>query len=233
MVKKRCVKTPTANRVKSEDKDARSPLSGDDVMVVARDRLKGALQDLIDQSDDDSESSQDECPPTPSPVIKSPIKKEPRQPARRRKKKVVEVDQAFHHTFVMKLFDRSVDLAQFSEDTPLYPICRAWMANQPRSTYNNTHNNSSLQNSSGESSQKIKEENGSPETSNNDIDEIKDVYVMPPPVGSVVSRIPSPEPRNLQGITPATFLSEIIFINIVSQKLHPNDSGLPRICINV
>ena len=31
----------------------------------------------------------------------------------------------------MKLFDRSVDLAQFSETTPLYPVCRAWMKNQP------------------------------------------------------------------------------------------------------
>ena len=31
----------------------------------------------------------------------------------------------------MKLFDRSVDLAQFDEETPLYPICRAWMRNQP------------------------------------------------------------------------------------------------------
>jgi hypothetical protein len=31
----------------------------------------------------------------------------------------------------MKLFDRSVDLAQFENETPLYPICRAWMRNQP------------------------------------------------------------------------------------------------------
>ena len=31
----------------------------------------------------------------------------------------------------MKLFDRSVDLAQFEEAAPLYPICRAWMKNQP------------------------------------------------------------------------------------------------------
>ena len=31
----------------------------------------------------------------------------------------------------MKLFDRSVDLAQFDESTPLYPVCRAWMKNQP------------------------------------------------------------------------------------------------------
>lgn len=34
-------------------------------------------------------------------------------------------------TYVIKLFDRSVDLAQFSESTPLYPICRAWMRNNP------------------------------------------------------------------------------------------------------
>lgn len=32
----------------------------------------------------------------------------------------------------MKLYDRSVDLAKFEEDTPLYPICRAWMANNSK-----------------------------------------------------------------------------------------------------
>jgi hypothetical protein len=34
----------------------------------------------------------------------------------------------------MKLFDRSLDLAQFPENTPLYPVCRAWMRNQPHNT---------------------------------------------------------------------------------------------------
>ena len=34
-------------------------------------------------------------------------------------------------TYIIKLFDRSVDLARFSEDTPLYPVCRAWMRNDP------------------------------------------------------------------------------------------------------
>jgi len=32
-------------------------------------------------------------------------------------------------SYVMKLFDRSVDLAQFTHDTPLYPVCRAWIHN--------------------------------------------------------------------------------------------------------
>ncbi|KAH8300048.1 hypothetical protein KR044_008986 [Drosophila immigrans] len=35
-------------------------------------------------------------------------------------------------SFVMRLFERSLDLAKYKEKTPLYPICRAWMANQPR-----------------------------------------------------------------------------------------------------
>lgn len=35
-------------------------------------------------------------------------------------------------SYIMKLFDRSVNLAKFDEDTPLYPLCRAWMKNQPR-----------------------------------------------------------------------------------------------------
>jgi hypothetical protein len=49
-----------------------------------------------------------------------------------RKRKGDTVPAPYRHTYVMKLFDRSVDLARFEEDTPLYPICRAWMQNQPR-----------------------------------------------------------------------------------------------------
>lgn len=33
--------------------------------------------------------------------------------------------------YIIKLFDRSVDLAQFNTSTPLYPICRSWMRNNP------------------------------------------------------------------------------------------------------
>lgn len=34
-------------------------------------------------------------------------------------------------TYVIKLFDRSVELGQFSPGAPLYPVCRAWMRNRP------------------------------------------------------------------------------------------------------
>lgn len=38
-----------------------------------------------------------------------------------------------HQSFIMKLFDRSLDLAKYPSKSALYPICRAWMLNQPRS----------------------------------------------------------------------------------------------------
>ncbi|KAJ8983971.1 hypothetical protein NQ317_008675 [Molorchus minor] len=53
-------------------------------------------------------------------------------PNQAKKRKTENMPTPYHHTYVMKLFDRSVDLARFQEDTPLYPICRAWMQNQPR-----------------------------------------------------------------------------------------------------
>uniref|UniRef100_A0A1B6LQZ1 Protein lin-37 homolog n=1 Tax=Graphocephala atropunctata TaxID=36148 RepID=A0A1B6LQZ1_9HEMI len=103
---------------------------GDDVMV-ARDRLKGALQELVN-SDEDSSSSQEEPVTTPSKPVQVKKELKPTIIRRRKRKAAMDLEMGFHHTFVMKLFDRSVDLAQFKDDTPLYPICRAWIANQPR-----------------------------------------------------------------------------------------------------
>lgn len=119
---------------------------------TARGRLKGALMDVLDPSADDTDSSSDH----------SPVKKE-REPrdkfsvrARRdlnTELNTTDTDDSSNwerkinrkqnnispprQSYVMKLFDRSVDLAQFKEDSPLYPICRAWMTNQPKSVYSN------------------------------------------------------------------------------------------------
>ncbi|XP_054276248.1 protein lin-37 homolog [Macrosteles quadrilineatus] len=124
--KRRLLGTPSPSSSKARF-DSRS--SGDDV-TVARAHLKETLHDIL-HADDDSSSSQDDNTAKAQAV---PIKKEPKPLVRRRKRKSgADVELAFHHhTFVMKLFDRSVDLAQFKEDTPLYPICRAWIRNQPR-----------------------------------------------------------------------------------------------------
>nr|CAB3263435.1 protein lin-37 homolog [Phallusia mammillata] len=56
----------------------------------------------------------------------------PTKSSRKRKRKEEgKDDKQKSNSFIMKLFDRSIDLAAFNEDTPLYPICRAWMNNDP------------------------------------------------------------------------------------------------------
>ncbi|KAG7269052.1 hypothetical protein CRUP_003673 [Coryphaenoides rupestris] len=83
----------------------------------ARSRLDAVLQVLVEKNDTERSSS--------------------RFPQHRRKKRkemedgLPESSQHKHNTYVIKLFDRSVDLAQFSTSSPLYPICRAWMRNRP------------------------------------------------------------------------------------------------------
>lgn len=61
----------------------------------------------------------------------SPRKAGTKSARKRRRKDDAKEEKQKANSCVMKLFDRSVDLAQFSEDTPLYPICRAWMNNDP------------------------------------------------------------------------------------------------------
>ncbi|ODN00947.1 Protein lin-37 [Orchesella cincta] len=92
-------------------------------------------------------------------------------------------------SFVMKLFDRGVDLAQFDDSTPLYPICRAWMQNKPH-------------NPRGARGEEEKEEEPQ-----NDLEmhgETPEVHRLPPPeplpcddYGTPISvRIPPPLPKD-------------------------------------
>nr|XP_033818412.1 protein lin-37 homolog isoform X1 [Geotrypetes seraphini] len=113
-------------------------------MVSARNRLDAVLQGLLEKSDVDREHMEDDtCKTTSDSHSKdsSPSSAGKRPSARfshhRRKKRkemedsLTEGGQQRPNTYIIKLFDRSVDLAQFNESTPLYPICRAWMRNNP------------------------------------------------------------------------------------------------------
>ena len=53
----------------------------------------------------------------------------------------------------MKLFDRSVDFAQFNEDTTLYALARAWMQNKPYGTKSSDSQESNQDGDSPTSSQ--------------------------------------------------------------------------------
>ncbi|XP_014616965.1 PREDICTED: protein lin-37 homolog isoform X1 [Polistes canadensis] len=183
----------TPSRVKIEIKDE----IGDSDVLVARDRLKGALRELLQHTD--SDSSADSSEENSSHEFRHHMRKIDnmyrtksihfQQPRKIRRRRQIQMDTAFHHTYVMKLFDRSVDLAQFQEDTPLYPICRAWMANQPR----NPNLIPKIRSPSPEIVSEINNQNS------NILDasgEIRDVHFLPPPLpceeAMPRNRIPSP-----------------------------------------
>ncbi|XP_055381768.1 uncharacterized protein LOC129612251 isoform X2 [Condylostylus longicornis] len=86
---------------------------------LARGRLLGILQDLAELDDDYDENDK----------INMPLRG---RPPKRVKQDKSENATSVHESFVMKLFDRSLDLAKFQENTALYAVCRAWNINRPR-----------------------------------------------------------------------------------------------------
>ncbi|CAG4982670.1 unnamed protein product [Colias eurytheme] len=136
----------------------------DQEVNTARGRLKGALMGMMEPQAEESDNSSDFTPA-------------------KREKKVSSHDSTSdeedpnngltRQSYVLKLFDRSVELSQFSEDSPLYPICRAWIVNQPRADYKKFANKDDKE------------------------DKVTDGVELPGPEGPVVSRIPELLPEQL------------------------------------
>ncbi|ESO91201.1 hypothetical protein LOTGIDRAFT_228731 [Lottia gigantea] len=169
-------------------------------VASARNRLGATLQNLVDQKDDgpsDSEEVTHPVLPTPrsSNSNSASPKKSPSKANRKRKRKddlgSLRSGQP-QHTYVMKLFDRSVDLAQFNEETPLYPVCRAWIKNDPQSKEPLV---APPVQRSPSPSQDIKP------GSDDEMDRFPDVYELPPPIKQEKSdihvdhRVPVPTPQ--------------------------------------
>lgn len=74
-----------------------------------------------EETEDDEDEEEEEPEPKPRATQKSKRAAPPLAPA-----------PTMHQTYVMKLYDRSLDLARFKEDDPLYIICREWCKNNPR-----------------------------------------------------------------------------------------------------
>jgi hypothetical protein len=122
---------------------SRQKSKGEGVLEVssARSKLDGVLQTLVEKKDERTtpekdiflrqETDEDSSPmSTPTKKLTLSSTKVTRKRKRGRDEPVPDTS-LYHHSYIMKLFDRSVDLAQFSEDTPLYPVCRAWIRNHP------------------------------------------------------------------------------------------------------
>ncbi|XP_018025773.1 protein lin-37 homolog [Hyalella azteca] len=116
---------------------------------VAREKFDSALQDLFfkeEVSDSEAEDVQN-AKQEPSADLSAESMEtglesaatQSSRPPRKRRRKDTEPDQLNsmaagnnqQSSFVVRIFDRSIDLAQFAADAPLYPICRAWLLNEP------------------------------------------------------------------------------------------------------
>lgn len=139
-------------------------------VAVARGRLKGALADIMTHSDDESDSD------------------DPHATRHSKRSKTTAASSSDsipipHQSYIMKLFDRSVDLARFDETTPLYPICRAWMQNQPRVNPKQVRTPSP-----------VKREHNPQMADQYRNGELEEIRSMPRPDPSLVDRCPLPLP---------------------------------------
>uniref|UniRef100_A0A3B3ZLW2 Uncharacterized protein n=1 Tax=Periophthalmus magnuspinnatus TaxID=409849 RepID=A0A3B3ZLW2_9GOBI len=112
----------------------------------ARFKLDAVLQGLVEKSETEMDQNESEAGKTAEASNKyviihvnffTSIRPPSRFPQHRRKKRkemdesMPDTNQNKQNAYIIKLFDRSVDLAQFNSNTPLYPICRSWMRNNP------------------------------------------------------------------------------------------------------
>ncbi|XP_054019137.1 protein lin-37 homolog [Dryobates pubescens] len=105
----------------------------------ARSRLDAVLQELLERREPLEEEvgktageahSKEASPSAPGKRPAARLSQQ-RRKKRREAEEGPEPGLQRHNSYVIKLFDRSVELGQFPEGTPLYPVCRAWMRNCP------------------------------------------------------------------------------------------------------
>lgn len=185
----------------------------------ARNRLDAVLQGLLEKNDVDREQMEDEAGKTasdshskessPTATGKRPSSRFPHH--RRKKRKEMEdgmtdLGPQKSNTYVIKLFDRSVDLAQFSENTPLYPICRAWMRNNPSMREEERSPSPALP--------VVQEDEESAEVMNG---AAQDVYRMPDPTPCPVND--AGEPQNLRIPSTEQSTEEPVNINLAPESM--------------
>lgn len=182
----------------------KSETAGDGIVLFSeekdgpRGRLDALLQGLVEKNENGEREHIDEGSgkATTDLISKDLSPSGGKRPSARftqhKRKKRKEMDDAMsesnqqrQNAYIIKLFDRSVDLAQFTTSTPLYPICRAWMKNNP--TVRDLYQSASQSPSHSMSDEEVVDMiNG----------KSQNVYRLPPPTSCPAST--SGEPVNLR-----------------------------------
>lgn len=85
-----------------------------------------------DKEEEEAESSESSSEKEEKVPVKKPKVKVEKDESPKEQKPPKAVKSTSQASYIMKLFDRSVNLAKFTEDSSLYPLCRSWMQNAPR-----------------------------------------------------------------------------------------------------
>ncbi|GAB0200446.1 protein lin-37 homolog isoform X2 [Grus americana] len=193
----------------------------------ARSRLDAVLQGLLERSQGPREQMEEEAGKAPGDAHSkeaspsAPGKRPSGRFSQQRRKKRREAEEGLpdpaqqrHNTYVIKLFDRSVELGQFPEGTPLYPVCRAWMRNCPTAR-------------GGGAAPQLPQHPTAPprpEGAAGHAGKGEDIYELPPPAPPGPPRIPSPlgpeegAPPPDQLPDPAPSMSSLIYKNMERWK---------------
>ncbi|KAM6319712.1 LOW QUALITY PROTEIN: protein lin-37 homolog [Podargus strigoides] len=194
--------------------------------AAARSRLDLVLQGLLERSREPLEEEAGKGPgETLSKEVSStaPGKRPSTRFPQQRRKRRRDADEGLdpphsrHATYVIKLFDRSVELGQFSAGTPLYPVCRAWMRNRPLATPTQATPTQATPTA-------VATPTAQPEGAPVHAGKGEDIYELPPPAPPGPPRIPSPlgpeegagPPDQLPD--PAPSMSSLIYRNMERWK---------------
>lgn len=112
-----------------------------DVADISHARLKldDLLNEIVDKNEDCLSTDDESRRPRVSTSSTVTVAKRPynvgKAPRKKKKKDtmVEEVGDSQRASYVIKLFDREIDLARFEADASLYGMAREWMKNKPHS----------------------------------------------------------------------------------------------------
>ncbi|CAO1357114.1 unnamed protein product [Diamesa serratosioi] len=119
---------------RSAEKRRTAPASSKDSnpVISARGKLKGVLNALQTEEREEEANTSGISTKKAKAAVKTEVTESNTGKEKIDKKSLKEQQDKQQQSYIMKLFDRSVNLAKFEEGTPLYPLCRSWMANNPR-----------------------------------------------------------------------------------------------------
>ena len=170
-------------------------------VLEARTKLDDLLQQIAERNEANLSPSVESTPEKLIDTILTPSKRAytPRGSRKRRKKETGLIDYGDQNrqSYIIKLFDRSIDLAQFDSDTSLYVMMRAWMSNKPFSVYTHDYTTEDTDDDTNDRRATMRHEMSRPTMESEGTNQ-NHVYFLPRPTKLEEASYPRPLPPALK-----------------------------------